>query len=59
MRALDGGIAPSAFPLYARRKAAETSDACEPILVKRYGGNRLYDTTKARYVTVDELRGLA
>lgn len=23
---------------------------------KRYGGSRLYDTSKAKYVTVDELR---
>jgi polyhydroxyalkanoate synthesis regulator protein len=28
----------------------------EPILVKRYGTSRLYDTTRARYVTIDELR---
>jgi polyhydroxyalkanoate synthesis regulator protein len=28
----------------------------EPILVKRYAGYRLYDTAKARYVTVEELR---
>ena len=28
----------------------------EPILVKRYAGSRLYDTARARYVTVDELR---
>ena len=28
----------------------------EPILVKRYAGSRLYDTSKARYVTVEELR---
>ena len=28
----------------------------EPILVKRYGGSRLYDTVQARYVTLDELR---
>ena len=28
----------------------------EPILVKRYAGSRLYDTVKARYVTVEELR---
>ena len=27
-----------------------------PILVKRYAGSRLYDTSKARYVTIDELR---
>ena len=26
------------------------------ILVKRYGGNRLYDTTNRRYVSVDQLR---
>jgi polyhydroxyalkanoate synthesis regulator protein len=30
----------------------------EPILVKRYAGSRLYDTSKARYVTFDELREL-
>lgn len=29
---------------------------CERILVKRYAGFRLYDTTKGRYVTLDELR---
>ena len=28
----------------------------EPILVKRYAGSRLYDTSKARYVTIEELR---
>jgi hypothetical protein len=28
----------------------------EPILVKRYAGSRLYDTSKARSVTVEELR---
>ena len=28
----------------------------QPILVKCYGGSRLYDTTAARYVTVRELR---
>ena len=28
----------------------------EPILVKRYGYSRLYDTRAARYRTVDELR---
>ena len=28
----------------------------EPILVKRYAGSRLYDTSKARYVTVEDLR---
>lgn len=27
-----------------------------PILVKRYGRSRLYDTAEGRYVTVDELR---
>jgi len=27
-----------------------------PILIKRYGTSRLYDTTKARYVTIDERR---
>jgi polyhydroxyalkanoate synthesis regulator protein len=26
------------------------------MLVKRYAGSRLYDMSKARYVTVDELR---
>lgn len=28
----------------------------EPILVKRYAASRLYDTSSARYVSVDELR---
>jgi polyhydroxyalkanoate synthesis regulator protein len=28
----------------------------EPILVKKYAGSRLYDTVRARYVTVEELR---
>jgi polyhydroxyalkanoate synthesis regulator protein len=28
----------------------------EPILIKRYAGSRLYDTSKARYVSTDELR---
>lgn len=27
-----------------------------PILVKRYGRQRLYDTVAARYLTLDELR---
>jgi len=27
-----------------------------PILVKRYGRSRLYDTTEGRYVSIDELR---
>lgn len=31
----------------------------EPILVKRYGYARLYDTHAARYRTVDELRDWA
>jgi polyhydroxyalkanoate synthesis regulator protein len=30
--------------------------ATAPILIKRYARSRLYDTTKARYVTVEELR---
>jgi polyhydroxyalkanoate synthesis regulator protein len=28
----------------------------QPILVKRYAAMRLYDTSKARYVSLDELR---
>ena len=28
----------------------------ELILVKRYAGSRRYDTSKARYVTIEELR---
>lgn len=28
----------------------------KPILVKRYAGSRLYDTVRARYVSVDDLR---
>jgi polyhydroxyalkanoate synthesis regulator protein len=30
-----------------------------PILVKRYGRSRLYDTVAARYVSVDDLRAWA
>lgn len=29
----------------------------EPVLIKRYGGTRLYDGAAGRYRTVDELRG--
>jgi len=29
------------------------------LLVKRYARSRLYDTTRQRYVTVEELRALA
>ena len=28
----------------------------EAILVKRYASSRLYDTSKARYVTIEDLR---
>jgi polyhydroxyalkanoate synthesis regulator protein len=28
-----------------------------PVLVKRYGGGRLYDTAHLRYVSVVQLRG--
>jgi polyhydroxyalkanoate synthesis regulator protein len=28
----------------------------QPILIKRYANSRLYDSLKARYVSVDELR---
>jgi polyhydroxyalkanoate synthesis regulator protein len=28
----------------------------KPILVKRYGRSRLYDTARACYVTIDDLR---
>ena len=28
----------------------------EPILVKRYAGSWLYDTSNARYVTIEDLR---
>ncbi len=33
--------------------------AGRPILVKRYGRSRLYDTTNQRYVSVEQLRGWA
>ena len=29
----------------------------EPILVKRYGRSRLYDTARGCYVSVEQLRG--
>ena len=28
----------------------------QPIIVKRYGGSRLYDTAAARYVTLHDLK---
>ncbi len=33
------------------------TDAAMPVLVKRYGGGRLYDTAQLRYVSVAQLRG--
>jgi polyhydroxyalkanoate synthesis regulator protein len=43
--------------LYAYRKAWENGmQPTQPILVKRYAGSRLYDTSKAKYVSLDELR---
>ena len=30
-----------------------------PIVVKRYAMSRLYDTTRRRYVSIDELRRMA
>jgi polyhydroxyalkanoate synthesis regulator protein len=27
-----------------------------PVLIKRYGRSRLYDTARGHYVTIDELR---
>ena len=30
----------------------------EPILIKRYGGRRLYDTDTARYVTLEAIADL-
>jgi polyhydroxyalkanoate synthesis regulator protein len=30
--------------------------AAQPIHIKRYARSRLYDSTKARYVSLDELR---
>jgi polyhydroxyalkanoate synthesis regulator protein len=31
----------------------------QPVLVKRYGRSRLYDTTRQCYVSVEQLRGWA
>jgi polyhydroxyalkanoate synthesis regulator protein len=36
-----------------------TPSPTQPILVKRYGGSRLYDAGNLRYVSVDELRDWA
>jgi polyhydroxyalkanoate synthesis regulator protein len=33
-----------------------SSEKPNPILVKRYGGIRLYDTMHGRYLTIEELR---
>jgi polyhydroxyalkanoate synthesis regulator protein len=30
-----------------------------PILIKRYAGERLYDTVAARYVTIGDIRAMA
>jgi polyhydroxyalkanoate synthesis repressor PhaR len=30
----------------------------EPVLIKRYGGHRLYDTAKAAYVSLEDLEHL-
>ena len=30
-----------------------------PILIKRYAGERLYDTAGARYVSLDDIRSMA
>jgi len=30
-----------------------------PVLIKRYAGDRLYDTVAARYVTIDDVRAMA
>jgi polyhydroxyalkanoate synthesis regulator protein len=40
-------------PLLWKRESAM---ATGPILIKRYARSRLYDTTRGRYVTVEELR---
>ena len=44
MQARDGGI-----PMLAIRKP-------DPILVRRYARSRLYDATRGRYVSVEQLR---
>ena len=31
----------------------------QPILVKRYGNSRLYDSSNGRYVSIEQLRGWA
>ena len=36
-----------------------TSQEGGPILVKRYAGSRLYDTTNERYVSIEQLQGWA
>ena len=33
-----------------------SSQQPNPILIKRYGGSRLYDTMHGRYLTIEELR---
>jgi polyhydroxyalkanoate synthesis regulator protein len=33
--------------------------ALAPVLIKRYADSRLYDASKPRYVTIDELRDWA
>jgi len=36
--------------------AEQEVPAMNPILVKRFGRSRLYDTAEGRYVSIDELR---
>jgi polyhydroxyalkanoate synthesis regulator protein len=36
-----------------------TTPKTQPVLVKRYAGSRLYDTTNHCYVSVEQLRGWA
>lgn len=43
----------SATPTLARRMRLRP--ATEPVLVKKYGNRRLYDTRASRYITLDEL----
>jgi polyhydroxyalkanoate synthesis regulator protein len=42
--------------LHAQQRSSSKTMPVSPILIKRYARSRLYDPSRPRYVTVDELR---
>jgi hypothetical protein len=58
LKARCGGLfgADRAVPISSPEGRIDGMQPAEPILVKRYAASRLYDTSKARYVSLGELR---